>query len=114
MNPPMSELLNTQHQGKAREERKPRMTKEERIEMQKMKREERRASREAKKAAKREEYEKNTVEITYDELIKFKEWKRSQAKIRVNKEQYEVFLASASPNLWEPISSGFTHLNKPQ
>ena len=96
----MSEQQIAQPQGEAkeavREERKPKMTKEERIAMQEKKREEKKAAREARKAARREELEKNTVEITHEEFNNFKEWKRSQAKIRVNKEQYEAFLAATS------------------
>ena len=75
-------------------EPKHKMTKEERIEIQNKKRAEKNAEREAKKAAKREEYERNTIEITRDEFQKFKEWKRSISKVRVNKEQYEAFLAA--------------------
>ena len=75
-------------------EPKRKMTKEERIEFQNKKREEKKAAREARKAAKREELEKNTVEITRDEFLKFKEWKRSIAKVRVNKEQYEAYVAA--------------------
>ena len=75
-------------------EPKRKMTKEERIEFQNKKREEKKAAREARKAAKREELEKNTVEITRDEFLKFKEWKRSIAKVRVNKEQYEAYIAA--------------------
>ena len=92
----MSEQQSAQPQTEAKEQRKPRMTREERIEMQQKKREVKKAEREARKAAKREEYEKNTIEVTHDEFIKFKEWKRSQAKIRVNKEQYQAFLDATS------------------
>ena len=75
-------------------EPKHKMTKEERIEIQNKKRAEKKAQREARKAARREEYEKNTVEITHEEFLKFKEWKRSIAKVRVNKKQYEEYNAA--------------------
>ena len=75
---------------------KPHLTKEEILEMINKKRESKRAEREAKKAARREELAKTTVEITNEEFIAFKEWKRSQKKIRVNKEEYEAFLAEKS------------------
>ena len=75
---------------------KPHLTKEEIKEMINKKRESKRAEREAKKAARREELAKTTVEITNEEFIAFKEWKRSQKKIRVNKEEYEAFLAEKS------------------
>ena len=58
-------------------ETKHKMTKEERIELQNKKREEKKAMKAAKKAARREEFERTTVEITHDEFLKFKEWKRS-------------------------------------
>jgi hypothetical protein len=70
------------------------MTKIEKIELKNKKRAEKKAEREAKKAAKREELERTTVEIPLDEFHKFKEWKRSQAKVRVSKKEYEAFLVS--------------------
>ena len=88
----MSEEPIAQPQAEVHEEKKPKFTKEEKMEFQRKKNEERKAKKEARKAAKREEYEESTVEITHDEFIKFKQWKCSQAKIRVDKEQYQEFL----------------------